>query len=276
MHLRNLCLVLAAAIALAACSSGGDSDPGPPYDGEPNDSPALATPIPVGTPFLASIASLADVDYYSFTVPAGGAHVHVETLDSSGAGCYLIDTFVELYSSVGTLLDWDDNGGPDNCSDLYLWEPQGTYYVAVMGGYSPPAFPYVVRITVSPPGPTAPEVEPNGSIGTATGPFTGDAVLTGAISVAGEYDYYAISNATASPRTVFLETFTGALGSCSWDTTLGLYTGSGALLTSNDDGGVNTCSLASYVIPPYTTYYALVKSYYSSDTFSYLMEVDFQ
>ncbi len=274
MHLRHLCIVFAAAVALAACSSESDPAP-PPYDGEPNDSLALATPITAGAPFGAAIASYVDVDYYRFAVPAGGGHVRVQTFDASGSACDTIDTYTELYSAGGTQLAQDDDSGPGYCGDLYVWEPEGTYYAAIWGGYAPEAFPYTVLVTVTSVGPGSAEVEPNGSIGTATGPFTGDALVSGSISTSGEYDYYAISNSTASARTVYLETFTGALRSCSWDTTVALYNGSGTQLAYNDDSGVNACSLLSYSIPAYTTYYARVGSYYYGDTFSYLLEVDF-
>lgn len=119
------------------------------------------------------------------------------------------------------------------------------------------------------------EAEPNGTIQTANGPFSGDTLVAGAISTTGDYDYFALANGTATPQLVYVETFEDGVGSCpNADSTLYLYDAAGAYLTNNDDGGVGWCSLLSYQIPPYTTYYVRVGGF-GGDTLPYLLAIDF-
>ena len=263
-------------VALAACSED-DSRPAPPPSGEPNDTLAQATPIGVGGPVGAVISSPFDEDYYRFAVPAGGAVVHIQTFDGSGVTCNGVDTYLELYSAGGVSLGWDDNGGvPFYCSDIASWLPEGIHHVAVAhAGYAPDAFQYVLLITFSSAGAGSAESEPNGSIGTANGPFSDDAVVSGAISPAGEEDFFAIANPSAMARTVSLQTYGGTIGTCGIDTVLDLYSAAGTWVTGDDDNGYGTCSQLSYTIPPYTTYYAAVRAFSSYTTFSYLLHVDF-
>lgn len=275
MRLRHLSAVVILA-ALAACSDS-DSDPTPPPGGEPNDTPGQATPIGVGAPVGAVISTYADVDFYRFGVPAGGAFVHVQTFDGSGVTCSSVDTYTELFSGGGGLLQWDDDSGPSLCDEIVTWLPEGTYFVAVShGGAAAPAFAYALLVTLTAgTGADSAEAEPNGSVAAANGPYVADALVSGSIAPTGDSDYFAITNTSASSRTVYLETFEGAVGYCpNADSTLAVYDDGGWQLTSNDDGGILTCSYLSYTIPAYTTYYVRVAGY-SGDTFSYLLEIDF-
>jgi len=140
-------LLLAA--ALLAC--GGD-DEGPPQDAnEPNDAFAQATPLTIGTPLVAVIATTADVDYYSFTVPAGGASVRFQTFDASGVTCQgnmdpIIGVFGDPPNESAPIAVSDDTGVPPLCEDLTVPLAEGTNYVGVAGWVA--WFRYTLSVTI--------------------------------------------------------------------------------------------------------------------------------
>lgn len=279
MRLRHLS-ALAASISLAACSP--ESEPTP----EPNNTIAQATAIAANAAVDATMDGSYDLDYYRFTVPAGGAFVGLETFDASGVGCQGIDPYLELVEADGTPYGWaiasDDDSGPEYCSRIVSWLAEGTYYAVVShAGFSAPVFPYTLVVSASQPPAGASESELNGTIGTADGPFSGDALVSGAISTSSAYsiaydnDYFAVANPTGVPQTVYLETFQDAVGSCAVDTTLYLYDAFGAQLAYNDEGGVGSCSAITFTLPPNTTYYARVTNYWSYASFSYLLAIVF-
>lgn len=157
-------LVLA---VVCACSGGKDgggtttgTDPnagGSPSTadltaGEPNGARETATQLTSGTPVVASLP-VGDYDFYKFTVPAGGATVHVQTFDEGGTGCASIDTDVEVYDSSPVVDPADawvmesDDTGIGTCEDFTVDLPAGTNYVAV-SGWSNFQFNYTVKVTV--------------------------------------------------------------------------------------------------------------------------------
>ncbi|MCK6547814.1 DVUA0089 family protein, partial [Myxococcota bacterium] len=88
------------------------------------------------------------------------------------------------------------------------------------------------------------EAEPNDAILTANGPITGSIVARGGISPVADQDYYMITSAAAFSLRV--ETFDGTIPrtSCATiDTIVYVYDAAGTQLATNDDGGLNFCSL---------------------------------
>lgn len=278
MRVRPL-FALALAAALGACS-GSDEPTVLVDDNEPNDTLAEATPIAIGPPTLGAISPPGDQDYYEFTVPAGGRYVLVQTFDSSGAACDGVDTFAEVGEADGTSTGYpisgDDDSGPGLCAEVRVWLPEGVYYVRVFdAATNGSGFEYAVLVTFEPESvPTDEEAEPNGTLGTANGPYAADALVSGTLSAAyDEYDYFAVTNSASYPRTIAFATFEGAVGYCpSADTVLDLIDSSGYVVKSSNDEGVGRCAALAYQIPAFTTYYVLVSSYTGS--FSYLLRID--
>ncbi len=121
------------------------------------------------------------------------------------------------------------------------------------------------------------EYEPNNTIASANGPYVANWLVSGSITSQGTtpdlVDYFAVTNTSATSRSVTFQTFTGSVGSCSADTYLELYSGAGTLLASDDDSGVSLCSLLTYTIPVSTTYYIRVRSFANAYSFSYLLQI---
>jgi len=153
MRLRPTALAaLTTAALLAAC--GGSSEPAAPGV-EPNDAAAQASPIPLPAAVAASIATASDLDWYAFTVPAGGASVRFETFDATGAACdpsgLNVDPYLAVYGADGsTLLGGDDDGGQaPYCEDVTVVLPAGPAYVMV-GGIPPVPFNYTLKLSIVP------------------------------------------------------------------------------------------------------------------------------
>ncbi len=149
---------LALATLLAACSGGGGGGgdgggtPQATPEAEVNDTRAQANALTVGTPVKGTISAASDVDWYAFTVPAGGANVRFQTFDAGGTACDPqhggVDPFIEVYDAAGTFVDGaDDNGLQPWCEDLTVALAAGTNYVMV-GGWIPVPFDYTLKVTI--------------------------------------------------------------------------------------------------------------------------------
>lgn len=126
---------------------------------EPNDTLGTATPLVLDTQVAASMASASDLDFYVFTVPAGGLEITFRTFDSTGAACTTIDPWLDFYDAGGTYLWSADDEGIDWCEDVALTFPAGTYFVEV-GGWYPDTFSYVLTTSTGP--------VPTGSVASAS------------------------------------------------------------------------------------------------------------
>jgi hypothetical protein len=258
------------ALFLAAC---GGSDP--VADG--NDTMATATVIPADGSISATIASLDDLDYYQVTIPAGGRVLRLQTFDSSGTTCASVDPYTDVYDTDGFWVGGDDDSGPAYCSDVSLTLAAGTYFVETgWAGWDPaPPWAYVLTLTTSAIAVGSSETESNDTIGTANGPYTADAHVSAAISPAGDVDYYAVENTSASPVTVNLATSTGAGVCTTIDTYLRVLSGGGTQLATNDDSGIDACSFLSYVIPASTTVYVEITDTWAGVIGYYELDINF-
>ncbi|MCK6549988.1 DUF4215 domain-containing protein, partial [Myxococcota bacterium] len=113
----------------------------------------------------------------------------------------------------------------------------------------------------------------NGGTATANGPYASTIIIHGAITPAGDYDYFTIT--TTATTDLRIETFDGdpARATCSdIDTFIHLYSGTGTQLTTDDDDGLGTCSMLSTTGDaavrrmPAGTYYVAVRAYSASST----------
>lgn len=289
--MRTPILAVALAAALACSGSKGGSNGGSlaVSESEPNDTPATATPLPAGGAIaVGTISTVSDVDYYSFTVPAGAfVELDAATYDTSGVTCNGIDTVLRLYNSTPSLLTSDSDSGVDLCSLIHTDLGQGTYTIAVASQYGTTTFSYLLDVTLTQI-PVVAETEPNddGSVASGTndfsaananGPFSSDVIVTGSISPSGDEDVYAVANTSAAPATVRFETYVGGIGLCSsGDTYLYIRNAAGTVLWSDDDSGIGLCSRLTYTIPAGTTVYAHVTAFADSGTINgYLLRMDF-
>jgi hypothetical protein len=279
VRLRHLA-AFATALLVAACGDPGSSDGLGPSD-EPNDTVAQAMPLAVAAPTGGTLGTETDVDYYEFTVPAGGAFVQVQTFDADGVGCDALDTYLALVrddsTPLGAVLAADDDSGSYFCSNLVRWLEAGTYYVAVsFGTVAAPGLEYTVLVTLTLPdaGDHA-EAEPNDTAATANGTFTADALVAGTLTPGTDADYYRFTNNTGYTRSVYLETFEHAVGYCPYaDTTISVYQADGTTwFGENLDSGVNYCSRLGVTVPAGVTVFVKVEG--TGGTFSYLLEIDF-
>ncbi len=134
-------------------------------EGEPNNDIATATPITGGA--TGSISPADDIDFYSFTVGAGG-NVFAETSDGMG-GCAL-DTVIRLYDSTGTELGSADQNGVGDCSQMdprfetFAADlPAGTYYISVESYLMADEGDYSLVVLVGQPGCGNEIIEPSRS-----------------------------------------------------------------------------------------------------------------
>lgn len=113
----------------------------PPWEIENNNMLANATPLwPATTMFYGAVLPIGDVDYFSFTLPAGKKPLLEVHNIGSNANCDF-DSLITLYDSAGTMIASDDDLGTNSCSRINAVDypavanlPAGTYYV-VVGDY---------------------------------------------------------------------------------------------------------------------------------------------
>ena len=289
----------------AACAWEGAGE------AEPNDTrPQAGLLIPSGNAagsVLGVLGAAADEDWYEITVPAGG-HVFAEVTDPNG-GCP-VDTTLSLRTATGTELANDTRDGPGECGrispggDLSARAlTGGTYYVRVTGTAA--ITPYLLNVRVLTPGcgdlyldageqcddgNTAAgdgcsaqcqyeltELEPND---TATAAETLTAITqtrSGAISPAGDEDWYAVT----VPQGARLAAFTheGAPDQCPVaDTRVSLYdaTGTTELATDDSDGPRYCSALYADEAGPLAagTYLIRVRAFSASGSFGYGLTVE--
>jgi hypothetical protein len=262
------CLAVA---MMSAC--GGSASKMTSADGEPNNSFATATPISLGSTFSGSVAAGgSDVDYYSFTVPAGGRLVRLETFDSTGAGCAgnILPAFVLYDSTQAAVPILSTVLFSGSCQYSAQLLPAGTYYLRVSydTSFAPPPFGYVLKTAIASSVVTTTEVEPNDNIASANGPYSTSQLIAGAED--GTSDYFAIRNATGSAVTVRLQLWVGGLGQCSYFGSwyLSMYDAAGSPLDF-----VTQCVVYSIAIPANTTYSAGLVGFSTSE--AYLLDVLF-
>jgi hypothetical protein len=183
----------------------------PIKESEPNDTPATATPLTTTTTcfaLLGEISQKGDLDYFSFTAPAGArlwAFLDTSTSNASR------DSILTLFGSDGTTqIDRDDNSGVGSNCDMTIETREssaitgrtltagGTYYLRVQA--ADPAWlitRYKLVVVVATVAATA-EVEPNDTSATATPIIvagTPIGVRQGSVR-AGEVDYYSAVTTT--------------------------------------------------------------------------------
>ncbi len=188
---------------------------------EPNNTPGTANPITLTTSPCAIISAAirpdGDVDYFTFTAPAG-SNIWIET-DTGGTqdpASTSRDTVIDLLAADGmTVIESDDDDGTGNGGDGTIetvvasliggrtLTAGGTYFIRVtaFGGAAPVIInPYRLFVTLTNTAAT-PEVEANDTAAMANPIVTESGQIglrSGSISPAGDVDYYSVTATTGN------------------------------------------------------------------------------
>lgn len=245
---------------------------------EPNNTASTAIALPGnGSGAAGEINPAGDEDWYSFNVPAGG-NVRIETSDGAG-GC-ATDTLLALTSSTGTpVLATDDDDGNGACSLINPLVDSGAANLAA-GSYrarvrhynaTTGTGVYVIQVTVSAPacgnsiieggeqcddGAIVPgdgcnatcQIEPAGQVNIGQ-----NVDFVGGIDPAVQRDFYQVTMPVAGY--IAVETFAPLVGQCvGADTVVTLLDSNLAVLGSDNDDGIGSCSL---IDPQFDTFAAV-------------------
>ncbi|MEW5851039.1 MAG: DUF4215 domain-containing protein [Myxococcota bacterium] len=258
------------------CSSECLCDGGQAAELEPNNTVAEANCG--GGPFVAGSVPVDDVDYYLFTLDTL-SEVVLETGAPALNNCSAnedSDTQFELYDANGVLVaQSQDVSGANYCDRMTVILDPGTYYVAVhyWDFSSLPVPAYRLYFTASP---FQEEVEPNGSVATAT--LVTNDVIVASIDPAGDHDFFRVDVATNGTLTVDygVPLVTNCNTGFASDGEFELYDGAGVPLNINNinpsaqyDGDYyGYCPRLNYPVTT-GTYYLEVRLYAPSQTSPY-------
>jgi hypothetical protein len=205
MFMRVVRMILLVGLASRASESRAAVVPVP--ESEPNNTPATADALALtaGCATASGSITVNDVDYYSFTAPAGSRVWALVDTSPSPAGSR--DSFLTLFAPDGTtMLATDDDDGTgtdcDGTADNVLSSAiagevlaaGGTYYFRVeptFAGDAIPSYKLSLVITTS----AQNEVEANNTAATANSIVTGVStvgVRDASIGVVGDVDYYSV------------------------------------------------------------------------------------
>jgi hypothetical protein len=150
---------------------------------EPNESFTAAAVIQPNTAITANTPSATDIDWYKFTVPAGG-ELNVDLTN------IVTDMNMELYDNLGNLIITASKFASFN---RYLEYPvaQGTYYIKVWSTGTPAGVPscYELKTALLPSNSCPAFNEPNDQIPVAK-VFQFDQTIQGAITTSSDVDIY--------------------------------------------------------------------------------------
>lgn len=185
---------------------GGPGCAGLQVEQEPNGTAANATPIVFGTTgaFVGIYGFITpnDVDWYSFTAPAGArVWLSVDTGVAGPGGSR--DSVVSVFAPDGvTLIEADDDDGTGNGRDFTIESTEasliagpvlpvaGTYYARVQAkvpGQTIEGYSLLIGVTASGP---VPESEPNDCAPGGAGAQVGATLISGSLSSAADADCY--------------------------------------------------------------------------------------
>lgn len=245
---------------------------------EINDTQATATPLGGADGAFGAIGPAGDVDWYTVDVVQAGSSIRAVVSDGLGGCPPGFDSLLVLYDPFGSSIASDDESGAASCSLIdpvaqpgAKGLPSGTYALAVSQASGAVAQPwYVLEVVVHPPGcgdavlgageqcddgnetdgdgcsascQAEPpwEIEPNDTQFQATPQWPANDLWKASLSPLGEQDWFSFvvpqgANVTLSTNDL------GNVAGCTYDTVIHLVDSLGTELTSNDDGGVNSCS----------------------------------
>ncbi|MCL1836064.1 MAG: DVUA0089 family protein [Treponema sp.] len=113
-----------------------------PDEYEPDDDPASAKTIEIGTPQQHTFHSGDDVDWVKFQITQSGRY----TIRARGVNSNRLDTYIELFDANLNSIAEDDDGGESLDSLLSLQLGSGLYYLKVWCLDDEPDQPYTISI----------------------------------------------------------------------------------------------------------------------------------
>jgi len=127
----------------------GSLTAGVPMEAEPNNSTALAHPLPIGGYLYGAIGSPGDIDHFRVLVPAPGTF----TFETGGATGFCgfgleVNTRLELLDAQGAVLVTNDDVNSANeryCSKIVTALVPGTYFLRVRGSSGGASGNYSIR-----------------------------------------------------------------------------------------------------------------------------------
>jgi cysteine-rich repeat protein len=282
---------------------------------EPNDTQALANPLPAGSAgFLGAINPAGDQDCYSINVTVPGSSVFLETGNGLGGCLNGFFSSIKLFSPAHLQLAFNDFGAHPYCSTLdpYLDSaltnlPVGTYTACVLPFNSLVAPFYVLDVRVTPPGcgdlvvqaseqcddgntvggdgcsatcqsEPGREIEPNNTLATATPLWPTTSSWVGSITPLADHDYYAFTLLAPGHVTLTTHDVGDAAACATSDTLIHLLDSAGTQIAQDDDLGVNACSrLAPTALLAAGTYYVWVQQAFDEQAIrSYQLDLQVQ
>lgn len=287
-------------LMVAACSSDTSGSPTPTIvnETEPNNTPATANALDLTSAPCAIVAAAinpgGDLDYFSFTAPAGSRiWVETDTGGTQNAGATSRDTVMDLLAADGTtVIENDDDDGTGNGGDGTTetglasliagrtLTAGGTYYIKVRA-FSATAIinPYRLFVTLTNVAATA-EVEANNTAATANPITTGSGqtgLRSGSIGVGGDVDYYSVV-AVAGNIVFFAADCDPARTGSGADLVVEFRDPSDVLLLSVDSSITGSIANpaaegANYIISTSGTYFVKVRHFSASGTGTYNLMV---
>jgi hypothetical protein len=199
----------------------------------------------------------ADWDYFRLTAPASGVWVF-ESSPSMG------DVYGQVYNSTGTLIAFDDDGGPGYNFRVSTTLTAGSvYYVAIRNYSSSTTQTGPYTITATPPD------DRGSTLSTASAwAIASQSQVAGSLEVAGDWDYYTFTAPTSGVHRFQSGPMTG-------DVYGHLFDSSGALIASDDDSGGSLNFQLSARLTAGQRYYVAIRNYSpaTSNTGAYTITV---
>jgi len=242
-------------------------------DDEPNDTSAKATVLaptsPEAATWMADGLLDADdsIDFYKLTIDAPGL-IQIWTESQPDVGDF--DTLLNLYTPSGDRLAENDDSGDSGWSRISVSLDAGEYFITIEADdYEAVLVPYRLR-AVAQSAKTVAETEPNDTdeIAELIEWSDGEALLIEA-SIGSEGDIDSFRFVLSKETTVIFETSPRAGSTEDHDTTLAVYDEDLWEVAYNDDADGSWSRIEETL--PAGTYYIVVESYFSDESFEYTL-----
>lgn len=230
-----------------------------------SDSSATTGILSIGGTRNGSIESVGDYDWFRMSLTAGTTY-RLEALGLDTTNGTLADPYLQLYSSSGSFISFDDDSGTGlNSRITYTPTSSGTYYLVASEAFDESTGTYTVRAS------TVAAVTDDYAASTATtGSLSIGGTRNGSIESAGDYDWFKLTLTTGTTYTFNLLGSPSAKGTLSDPLISGIFDASGNYIsgTTNDDFGSGLESRVVFQPTTSGTYY-IAASAYGDETGTY-------
>jgi len=194
--------------------------------------------VTVGGSVTGRVDTTSDEDWFRITLTAGVSYrIDLRGLDSSGGT--LLDPYVRLLNSGGSVLATDDDAGTGTDSQiLFTATSSGTYYIAA-SGFDGEQGTYTLAVTTTS---TGDDYSSNSS---TTGAVAVGGSTTGRLETSTDTDWFAVTLTGNRVYRIDLRGTASGGGTLS-DPYLRVRSSSGVIYASDDDAGTGTDALLTY------------------------------